>query len=154
MLTGPRSVPTSTRQGQKEGPVTEALGWSHSGFSTRIHLRAEGHGKLLTLALIPGQRHEATTFDTLMEQDAVKRLGRGCPRPRPRRALAGNKGYSARRIRAYARRRGVRHTIPRRSDGHRRGPFDKAVYRQRNRVERLIGAQSSTVAQVQSHKLC
>lgn len=28
--------------------------------------------------------------------------------------------------------------MPRRADERRRGPFDRAVYRQRNRVERLI----------------
>jgi len=106
--------------------------------TTKIHIRAEGHGKLLTLALTPGQQHEATMFETLMEQGGVKRRGRGRPRLRPKRVV-GDKGYSARRIRAYARRRGMRITIPRRSNEPRRGPFDKAIYRQRNRVERLIG---------------
>ena len=77
-------------------------------------------------------------FETLMEQGAVKRRGRGRPRLRPKRVV-GDKGYSSRRIRAYAHRRGMRITIPRRSNEHRRGPFDKAIYRQRNRVERLIG---------------
>ena len=77
-------------------------------------------------------------FETLLEQGAVKRRGRGRPRLRPRRVV-GDKGYSARRNRVYARRRGIRITIPRRSNEHRRGPFDKAIYRQRNRVERLIG---------------
>jgi transposase len=92
----------------------------------------------MTLALTPGQQHEATMFETLMEQGAVKRRGRGRPRLRPRRVV-GDKGYSAHRIRAYARRRGIRITIPRRSNEHRRGPFDKDIYRLRNRVERLIG---------------
>jgi transposase len=32
----------------------------------------------------------------------------------------------------------VRLTIARRSNQHRGGPFDKAIYRLRNRVERLI----------------
>jgi len=77
-------------------------------------------------------------FETLMEQGTLKRRGRGRPRLQPRRP-AGDKGYSARRIRAYSRRRGIGVTIPRRSDEHRQGPFDKAMYRQRNRVERLIG---------------
>ena len=39
----------------------------------------------------------------------------------------------------YARRHAMRITIPRRFNEHRHGPFDKAMYRQRNRVERLIG---------------
>jgi transposase len=134
--TGPRFVPTSTRRGPRGDPVTEALGRSRGGFTTKIHIRAEGHGKLLTLALTPGQQHEATMFETLMEQGAVKRRRRERPRLRPKRVV-GDKGYSTRRIRVYARRRGIQYTIPRRSNEHRRGPFDKAMYRQL--VERLIG---------------
>ncbi len=72
-----------------------------------------------------------------MEQGAVKRPCRGRPRLRPKRII-GDKGYSARRIREYARRRGIRITIPRRKDERRRGPFDRAAYRLRLRVEHLI----------------
>jgi transposase len=36
------------------------------------------------------------------------------------------------------RRKGINYTIPRRSNEKRTGPFNKAVYRGRNRVERLI----------------
>jgi transposase len=77
-------------------------------------------------------------FETLTEQGAVKRRRRGRPPMQPKRVVGG-KGYSARRIRAYARRRGMRITMPRCSNEPRRGPFDKTIYRQRNRVERLIG---------------
>jgi transposase len=91
----------------------------------------------MTIALTPGQQHEATMFETLMEHGAVKRAGRGRPRLRPGR-IVGDKGYSSRRIRQYARRRGMRITIPRKCNEHHSGPFDRVVYRQRNRVERLI----------------
>jgi transposase len=52
--------------------------------------------------------------------------------------VIGDKGYSARRIRGYLRRRGMRITIPRKCTECRSGPFDRAVYRTRNRIERLI----------------
>jgi transposase len=91
----------------------------------------------MTIALTPGQQHEATVFETLMEHGAVKRAGRGRPRLRPKR-IVGDKGYSSRRIRHYARRRGMRITIPRKCNEHHSGPFDRVVYRQRHRVERLI----------------
>ena len=113
------------------------MGRSQGGFSTKLHLRAEGGGKLLTFVLTPGQRHEATAFERLMEQGTVKRPGRGRPRRRPRRVV-GDKGYSSRQIRRYLRRRGIRATIPRRRDERRRGPFDRAIYRSRSWVERLI----------------
>ncbi len=91
----------------------------------------------MTLVLTPGQRHESTQLPALMEQGAVKRPGRGRPRLRPDR-IVGDKGYSYPHLRRYLRQRGVRITIARRSNQHRGGPFDKAVYRLRNRVERLI----------------
>ena len=87
--------------------------------------------------LTPGQRHEATAFEPLLEQGAVPRPGRGRPRVRPKRVV-GDKAYTGRARRAYCRRRGIRHTIPRLRTEPRSRPFDRAAYRQRNRVERLI----------------
>lgn len=45
---------------------TEALGRGRGGFSTKVHLRAEGNGKLLTLLLTPVQRHKASIVEQLM----------------------------------------------------------------------------------------
>jgi len=41
-------------------------------------------------------------------------------------------------VRRYLRRLGIRTTIARRSNEHRGGAFDRATYRTRNVVERLI----------------
>lgn len=91
----------------------------------------------MTLVLTPGQQHEATVFDGLLDQGAVKRAGPGRPRLRPDR-LAGDKAYSSRAIRQGCRRRGIRITIPRRVNECRSGPFDRALYRLRHRVENLF----------------
>jgi transposase len=100
-------------------------------------LRVEGKGKLMTCVLTAGQRHETTKFEALMEQGAVKRVGRGRPKLRPKRVL-GDKAYSSRKIRQYLKRRGIGYTIPRRSDETRTGPFNRAFYKERNYVERAI----------------
>lgn len=100
-------------------------------------MRCEGWGKPITFVVTPGQQHDLTVAERLCEQGAVRRAGRGRPRMRPRR-LVGDKGYSSQRFRGYLRRRGMRLTIPRRSDQPRGGSFDRHAYRQRNRVERLI----------------
>ncbi len=113
------------------------MGRSQGGFSTKLHVRAEGGGKRLTVVLPPGQRQEATAFERLLEQGAVKRPGRGRPRRRPGRVV-GDKGSSSRQIRRYLRRRGIRVTIPRKQNERRRGPFDQAISRTRSWVERLI----------------
>ena len=102
-----------------------------------MHLRVDGTGKPLTLVLTPGEQHESTVFAQLMEQGAVKRCGRGRPKLRPKRVV-GDKGYSSGKIRAYLRRRGIGSTIPRRVNERRTGPFNRALYRLRNCVERAI----------------
>ena len=99
-----------------------------------MHLKAEGRGKPLTVLLTPGQRHEATVFAPLMHRGAIRRRGRGRPRTRPCRAV-GDKAYTGRRHRAGLRRRGIRHTVPKRSAEHRSGPFDRATYRRRHLIE-------------------
>ncbi len=114
----------------------EALGRSQGGFSTKIHIRAEGDGKPMVLLITAGQRHEQTMFEPLMEHGAIKRTGRGRPRVRPDR-VAGDKGYSSRKIRRYLRRRGIGVVIARQKR-ERRVRFDKAAYRKRNVVERLV----------------
>lgn len=113
------------------------MGRSQGGFSTKIHLRAEGGGKLLTFILTPGDRHELSVAERLMEQGKVNGSGRGRPRCRPKRVV-GDKGYSSDKFRRFLRRRGIGYTIARKVNEHRGGSFDKALYRQRNRVERLI----------------
>jgi transposase len=56
---------------------------------------------------------------------------------RPGRICA-DKGYAKGVVRRYLRRLGINITIARRSNEHRGGPFDRAIYRTRNLVERLI----------------
>ena len=91
----------------------------------------------MTFVLTPGQRHEATQVAALLERGVVARP-RGRRRIRPDR-VAGDKGYTGRRIRRYLRRRGIGAVIPRQRREPRRGVrFDRAAYRQRNRVERTI----------------
>ncbi|MCD0168624.1 IS5 family transposase [Deinococcus sp. 23YEL01] len=124
--------------GARGGQHKEALDRSRGGFSTKIHLRAEGHGKPMAFVLSGGEQHEAKFLARLLETGAVMRAGRGRPRLRPER-LVGDKGYSYTSIRKYLHGRGIGITIPRRND---QGPdicFDAAVYKERNKIERLVG---------------
>ena len=73
-------------------------------------------------------------FVPLLDQGAVRRPGPGHPRVRPDR-ISGDKGYSSDEIRATARRRGIRLTIPRTANEDRTGPFDRALDRLRRKVE-------------------
>jgi transposase len=113
------------------------LGKSQGGFSTKVHLKAEGRGTPLTILLTPGQRHESTVLEALLAHGAIRRLSRGRPRSRPGRLVA-DKGNTGRRNRAALRQRGIRVTIPKLRTEHRSGPFDRAAYRRRHLVENLF----------------
>jgi transposase len=115
----------------------QALGRSQGGFSTKIHVRADGNGKPIVFVLTAGQRHEAMVFEVLMEHGSIKRISRGQPKRRPKRVVA-DKGYSSRKIRTYLRRHNIRITIPHKTNEHQTGPFSRAWYRTRNQVERMI----------------
>jgi transposase len=119
------------------GEDSEALGRSRGGFSTKIHLRAEGGGKPIAILITAGERHEQSVFEALMETGAIKRQGRGRPRIRPERVV-GDKGYSSGKTRTYLRRRGIGAVIARQNNEKRREYFDKEAYRERNVVERAI----------------
>lgn len=123
------------------GQADQALGRSRGGVSTKTHLRAEGGGRPMAFVLSGGERHESRYVEALLNAGEVRRAGRGRPRSRPGQ-LVGDKGYSYSTVRRVLTRRGIRAVIPRRRDqrpdDRRHRPFDRAVYRERNRVERLI----------------
>jgi transposase len=94
--------------------------------------------------LTAGQKHEISVAEDLIEQGAIKQ-GNGRRKLRPKRVV-GDKGYTSKDFRRFLRKRGMRYTIPRRSNEKTRGAFNKELYRERNKpvlseaegVERLI----------------
>jgi transposase len=122
---------------RRRGGEGEALGRSQGGFSTKLHLRAEGNGRPITAVLTGGERQEQIALERLLDQGAIRRSGRGRPRLRPLK-VAGDKAYSSPTARRRLRRRGITPVIPTKSNQRRNPRFDRAAYRQRNRIERLI----------------
>jgi transposase len=103
-----------------------------------VHVQAEGFGKPLAFVITEGQRHESRAFEELMKLGKLKRDSVGRPRLKPR-CLAADKAYSSHRIRAWLRRKRIRAVIPQGNhEKKHRKDFDKTLYRERNRVERLI----------------
>ena len=104
-----------------------------------MHVKAEGFGKPLAFLITEGQRHESWAFEELMKLGKLKRdysVGRARLKPR---CLAADKAYSSHRIRAWLRRKRPRAVIPQGNhEKKHRKDFDKTLYRERNRVERLI----------------
>ena len=100
------ACPSTCCRGKKSTPEAEALGRSRGGLTTKIHVRAEGNGKLLTFLLTPGQQHDITVAENLLEQGEVRRKG-GQRRRLPKRLVA-DKGYSSRKFRTYLRKHRIR----------------------------------------------
>jgi transposase len=92
----------------------------------------------LAVEVTPGQRHESTQVEAVMNDIAIPQpLGR--PRQRPKR-LAGDKGYSYPTIRRWLHTHGIRAVIPRKSNqSPERYPFDKRSYRRRCVIEQCVG---------------
>jgi transposase len=112
------------------------LGRSRGGFTTKIHVRCEGTGKLITFLLTPGQASDINCAEALMETGAILRKT-GQLRHYPKRVVA-DKGYTDRVFRKYLSQKNIRYTIPHRINEHHKGTFNKQIYRKRNIVERLI----------------
>nr|AAZ23094.1 possible transposase [Streptomyces fradiae] len=140
------------------GAGGEGLGRSRGGFTSKLHLSADGHCRPLSLIITPGQRADCTQFKLVLEKIRVPRPGPGRPRKTPD-SVAADKAYSNRPCREYLRHRSIRHTIPEKTDsqaarlrkGSRRGRppgFDEERYKKRNTVERAINRlkQSRAVA--------
>ncbi|MFE6128320.1 IS5 family transposase [Streptomyces sp. NPDC056437] len=136
------------RQAGGGGQIGECLGRSRGGFTTKIHLAADGRCRPLAFVLTPGHYGDGPQFERVLEQVSVPRTGVGRPRTRPDSVLA-DKAYTSRKNRRYLRRRGIRHAIPERLDQqrHRRNrgsrggrptSFDSEHYKKRNTVERAI----------------
>ena len=125
--------------------TTHGIGRSRGGLTTKLHLATEQGQKPLSLLVTAGQRGDSPQFKAVLERISVPRRGRGRPRNRPDRVLA-DKAYGSRANRSYLRRRGIRCTIPEKTDqirnrksrgrrGGRRPAFDKEIYKQRHAVE-------------------
>lgn len=134
------------------------MGRSRGGFTSKLHLSADGRCRPLSLVVTAGQRADCTHFQTVLEKIRVPRVGPGRPRMKPD-SLAADKGYSNGPCRKYLRHRGIRHTIPEKTDsqaarlrkgsrGGRPPGFGEERYKKRNTVERAINRlkQSRAVA--------
>ncbi|MFI9810200.1 IS5 family transposase [Streptomyces sp. NPDC052301] len=130
------------------GAGGEGLGRSRGGFTSKLHLSADGCCRPLSLVVTGGQRADCTQFEAVLEKIRVPRGGPGGPRTKPD-SLAADKAYSNGPCRRYLRRRGIRHTIPEKTDsqaarrrkgsrGGRPPGFDEERYKKRNTVERAI----------------
>ena len=121
---------------QMQEPPEHALGRSRGGWGSKVHVVCDSHGFIVSIHVTVGQRHDSKAFEPTVARRLFHR--KKGTRRWPRR-LAGDKGYSYPRIRRWCRRRRIEAVIPTRSNQPRDHNFDKATYKRRNIVERVIG---------------
>jgi hypothetical protein len=130
----PLRDPRAPAREKKDRPAAPVPGRRQSGFSTNLHLRAQGQEKPWGILLMTCERHEAPQFVALLERGAVSQMGPHAT-PAAVNACDGRKGDSGAALCPCLRRRRVRARTPRTHTGHRRGLFGCARSRMRNRME-------------------
>lgn len=133
---GAAAASVGEKTGEFPEPADHALGYSKGGFGTKIHLVCDGNGVPLGVDLTAGQRHESTRAEPLVQSVLDE-----WPDVLPQQ-VAGDKGYSAARVRDWLTDRGIDPVIARKAPERRPGDadgFDRAAYRRRNVVERCVG---------------
>lgn len=108
--------------GGRHGPANNALGRSRGGFSTKLHAVVTLDAKPIEIRATPGQQHEATGGEDLL--DFVHGV----------RCLADG-GYDADRIIDAARVRELTPVIPPSKTRKHRRRYDRKLYKLRYRVE-------------------
>lgn len=95
------------RPAGRGGAEDEGLGRSRGGFTSKIHLSADGHCRPLSLVVTAGQQADTTQFIPVLEKIRVPRPGPGRPRKKAgqRRCGQGLQQPSLPRLPAKARHR-------------------------------------------------
>lgn len=110
--------------------MDHALGRSHGGFGTKLHIICDGRGMPLAVTISPGQEHETQQVCDLMEQLIDQQ--------RMPKKMAGDKGYSAEWIRALLEELKIKPVIAHRSSEAAAERFDKRSYKKRHIIERCV----------------
>nr|WP_242404910.1 IS5 family transposase [Novosphingobium sp. MBES04] len=114
--------------GRKRGNHRRALGRSRGGFTSKLHCLADALGRPVTFHLTGGEAADCKAYDDLID----------LPEQAPDAFLA-DKGYDADAIRADLAERKIKAVIPGRSSRRVKIEYDRALYKQRNRIERMFG---------------
>ena len=98
------------------------MGRSRGGFSTKLHAVVDTHGRPLHIQITPGQQHESTVAEELLEHAHGK-------------TVIADTGYDSNAIRRAIRRRRMRAVICANPTRKRKPRLDKKAYAKRYLVE-------------------
>jgi transposase len=110
---------------RKRATQNQAIGKSRGGLTTKIAVIVDALGNLIRFVLLPGQRHDITSFDALM-------AGIYCL------ALIGDKGFDAGWLRERLRANDMEAVIPLREGTSGYAEHDREKYKWRHLVENFF----------------
>src|ERR1700716_3639361 len=115
--------PAQCWRSKKNGP--QAIGRSRGGLTTKIHALVDALGNPVELMLTPGQDHDLTCAEPLIENADPE-------------ALIGDKAYDADPFVETLTQRGITPVIPPKANRNIKRECDFALYCERNLVERFF----------------
>ncbi|MEJ8476997.1 IS5 family transposase [Roseibium algae] len=111
----------------KKGCSPRRIGRTKGGLNSKLHAVCDGAGRPLVLLLSEGQMSDfkgaALMFDAIPDA----------------KALLGDKGYDADWFRQALKARGIEPCIPPKSNRKAEAPFDRALYKNRHKIENMFG---------------
>jgi transposase len=116
--------PARLRGQKKSGD--RCVGRSRGGLTTKIHARVDRQGRPLQLLITPGQAHDLTGAEPLLATLTGRTV------------VITDKAYDADRLRFHIKARGAIANIPNMIRRKKRFRWTKALYRERNHVERFF----------------
>lgn len=111
---------------KKNSQDEQALGRSRGGFSTKIHAKADALGNPLKLIITPGQRHESTLAENLLEGHIGE-------------FTLSDTAYDSDEIRSYVKSKNSVPVIPPRKNRIIQHEYDKHIYKERHAIECFFG---------------
>ncbi len=117
----------SLRLRRKRGELSQAIGRSRGGRTTKIHALTDRFCRPIAFLLTGGQVADCTAADTLLEQMPKTSI------------LHGDKGYDTNAVRRKIEDRGAAPNIPPKANRRWKNCFSPFLYRDRNAIERMFG---------------
>jgi len=114
------------RRGRKRGALAHGIGRTKGGHNTKLHVVCDVKGRPLVLLLTPGNVHDCKVAQRCIE--AVPAAAE----------LVADKGYDSKALRDWLKDRGTKAVIPPRKNRKVQYDYDKAIYKQRNIIERMF----------------
>jgi transposase len=116
----------SLRRRRKRGALAHGIGRTKGGRNTKLHAVCDAKGRPVVLLLTPGNVHDCKVAQRCIE---------AMP---PSAELVADKGYDSQALREWLEARGTEPVIPPRKNRKIQYDYDKAIYKQRNVIERMF----------------